>query len=238
MWWNEDDDILDIIGGAKERLLDADAPGAIADDEDDDTLLKAAEYFRVYEQALQGRRRHRFRRHGAAVASRPWSATRPTRRRHRRLRPPAGRRIPGRQSRPDPLIDHFVDAGVQLWAVGDDDQTLYAFRASDVRYILEFAQKYPSAAGACARPQLPLVARDRGGGQARDPQQPPAASDKDYKPTVTEPGEIVIRGYSTPEIEARQVAAAIASLLENGYAPSNWRCSTARERWACRSRPP
>lgn len=25
------------------------------------------------------------------------------------------------------LIDHFVNDGVRLWAVGDDDQTLYAF---------------------------------------------------------------------------------------------------------------
>jgi superfamily I DNA/RNA helicase len=35
-----------------------------------------------------------------------------------------------------------VAAGVKLWAVGDDDQTLYAFRAADVRFILDFAHKY------------------------------------------------------------------------------------------------
>jgi len=29
--------------------------------------------------------------------------------------------------------------------VGDDDQTLYAYRASDVRYILEFTKKYLAA---------------------------------------------------------------------------------------------
>src|SRR5215467_9196306 len=43
--------------------------------------------------------------------------------------------------------------------------------------------------------------------------------DKDYRPVLTEPGEIVIRGYSSPEIEARQVAAAIAELLGQGEAP-------------------
>jgi superfamily I DNA/RNA helicase len=43
------------------------------------------------------------------------------------------------------LIDHFVNDGVRLWAVGDDDRTLYAFRASDVRYILEFTKKFPAA---------------------------------------------------------------------------------------------
>ena len=34
---------------------------------------------------------------------------------------------------------------MKLWAVGDDDQTLYAFRASDVGYILGFTKKYPGA---------------------------------------------------------------------------------------------
>jgi DNA helicase-2/ATP-dependent DNA helicase PcrA len=40
------------------------------------------------------------------------------------------------------LVDRFVTAGVNLWAVGDDDQTLYAFRAADVRFILDFTDKY------------------------------------------------------------------------------------------------
>jgi hypothetical protein len=36
-------------------------------------------------------------------------------------------------------------SAVKLWAVGDDDQTLYAFRASDVRHILDFDAKYEGA---------------------------------------------------------------------------------------------
>ena len=43
------------------------------------------------------------------------------------------------------LIEHFVNDGVKLWVVGDDDQTLYAFRASDVRYVLEFSTTHPGA---------------------------------------------------------------------------------------------
>ena len=42
--------------------------------------------------------------------------------------------------------------------------------------------------------------------------------DKDYQPTLTEPGELVIRGYSSPEIEARQVGRAIAELTQCGCA--------------------
>jgi superfamily I DNA/RNA helicase len=52
MWWNEETDILDIIGGAKERLLDADGFAASID-RDDDALVEAVEYFRVYQQALR-----------------------------------------------------------------------------------------------------------------------------------------------------------------------------------------
>src|SRR5260370_8416267 len=43
------------------------------------------------------------------------------------------------------LIDRFVQTGRTLWVVGDDDQTLYAFRAADVRYTLDFPQKYRGA---------------------------------------------------------------------------------------------
>ena len=52
MWWNEETDILDIIGGAKERLLDA-ASFAAAIDPDDEVLVEAVKYFQVYEQALR-----------------------------------------------------------------------------------------------------------------------------------------------------------------------------------------
>jgi DNA helicase II / ATP-dependent DNA helicase PcrA len=52
MWWNEETDILDIIGGAKERLLDADSFAA-AIDPDDEVLVEAVKYFQVYQQALR-----------------------------------------------------------------------------------------------------------------------------------------------------------------------------------------
>src|SRR5229473_8345258 len=103
------------------------------------------------------------------------------------------------------LIDRFVRAGVNLWVVGDDDQTLYAFRAADVRFILDFPRKhqgaqvhvldrnYRSAAQIVAAAKR-LIANNR------------ARRDKNYKSVVVEAGEIAVRGYSAPEIEARQVA--------------------------------
>src|SRR5260370_5425337 len=52
MWWNEESDILDIIGGAKERLLDA-GDFAAGVDPGDELLVKAVDFFKVYEQALR-----------------------------------------------------------------------------------------------------------------------------------------------------------------------------------------
>src|ERR1700674_2695165 len=52
MWWNEEKDILDLIGGAKERLLDADGFAATID-RDDEVLHEAVKFFRVYQQALR-----------------------------------------------------------------------------------------------------------------------------------------------------------------------------------------
>ena len=40
---------------------------------------------------------------------------------------------------------HFRAGGVHLWAVGDDDQTLFTFRAADVRYTLDFQRRYRDA---------------------------------------------------------------------------------------------
>ena len=52
MWWNEETDILDIIAGAKERLLDAEGFAAEIDG-DNEVLANAVEFFRVYEERMR-----------------------------------------------------------------------------------------------------------------------------------------------------------------------------------------
>jgi len=211
MWWNEEVDILDIIAGAKERLQDAESFAA-AIDGSDEVLANAVEFFRVYERALDSA--------GAidfadmvpllvrAMARDTIYAEAITRAYDHLLVDEYQDINPGQVG----LIDHFVQAGVHLWAVGDDDQTLYAFRAANVRYTLDFLQKYRgglvhvlgrnyrSAARIVAAAKQ-LIANNR----ARRP--------KDYQPVMAEMGEIVIRGYGSPEIEARQVARGVARLL-------------------------
>ena len=70
------------------------------------------------------------------------------------------------------LIAHFVAAGVKLWAVGDDDQTLYAFRASDIRTILDFGRHHPGARIHTPRGQLPGRRCHRRCGEGADTPQP------------------------------------------------------------------
>jgi ATP-dependent DNA helicase UvrD/PcrA len=217
MWWNEDTDILDIIGGAKERLLDA-AGFAAGLDEDDEVLVRAVEFFRVYENALRSA--------GAidfadmvplmvrALDNNPQYAASITGAYAHVLVDEYQDINPGQVE----LIDRFVAAGVRLWAVGDDDQTLYAFRAADVRFILDFPRKYSGAQvhvldrNYRSAPQIVaaaqrLIANNR------------ARRRKDTKAVAAEAGEIVVRGYPTAEIEARQVARAVARLIERGHAP-------------------
>lgn len=115
------------------------------------------------------------------------------------------------------LIDHFVNDGVGLWAVGDDDQTLYSFRASDIRHILEFTTRYPAAATHVlnrnyrSSSEIVLAAK-------RLVRCNRARIDKDYQPVVAMPGELVIRGYPSPDIEARQVVGAVAELIKGAGA--------------------
>jgi DNA helicase-2/ATP-dependent DNA helicase PcrA len=217
MWWNEEDDILDIISGAKERLLDA-AGFAAEIDPSDEVLRRAVEFFRVYEGAL---------REAGAIdfADMVPLMVRTMERNHAYAAAITGAYDhvlvdeyqdinPGQIG----LIDRFVTAGANLWAVGDDDQTLYAFRAADVRFILNFPRRYRDA-------QVHLIDRNyRSATQIVEAANRLIAHNrvrraKAGRPVMAEAGEIVIRGYRTADIEARQVAKGIASLLKRGHSP-------------------
>ena len=194
MFWNEDDDILDIIGGAKERLLDARAFAA-AIDQSDDVMVEAARYFEVYEEALRAAGAIDFADMVPLVAN-------------AMARDEAYyRAIAGAYDHV--LVDEYQDVNpravetarslrarrVALWAVGDDDQTLYSFRASDVRHIIEFKRRHPDSAVHVLdrnyRAAAGLV------GAARQLiRNNKARVDKDYAPVTGTPGEVVIRGYA------------------------------------------
>lgn len=212
MWWNEERDILEIIGGAKERLLDA-AAFETTIDADDDVLTEAVKYFRVYEQTLSAAGAIDFTDMVPLVAR---AMTNSASYRHA-ITGGYDHVLVDEYQDVNPgqimLIDHFVNDGARLWAVGDDDQTLYSFRASEIRHILEFTKKYPSA----ATHVLDRNYRSASGivtASKRLIRCNRTRIDKDYQPAVTVPGELVIRGYPSPDIEARQVAQAIVELTK------------------------
>ncbi len=219
MWWNEEDDILDIISGAKERLLDAEAFAATIDNTNA-VMVEALRYFRLYQRVLRDAGAIDF----ADMISFVVKAMNDDDTYRDSVTGSYDHMLVDEYQDVNPgqikLIEHFVSAGVSLWAVGDDDQTLYSFRASDIRYILDFTKTYPKASihvltrNYRSSPNLVRAAkclirnnRDR--------------IDKDYQPVLTKTGELVIRGYPNPEIEARQVAHAIAELLSRGDAAAN-----------------
>jgi len=217
MFWNDEGDILDIIAGAKEQLLDARryAKGRARDDE---VGHRAAEFFTVYEEALQ------------AAGAIDFADMVPLLLKAMAANPAYGRSVAGAidhllvdeyqdinlgQHR---LIEHFRCAGVHLWAVGDDDQTLFTFRAADIRFTLDFKRRHrdavlhlldrnyrstPDIVAAAKR----LIARNRD------------RFKKDYGAVPDGPGTVAIRGYATPDIEVRQVTLAIAALIRDGVPP-------------------
>ena len=217
MWWNEDDDILDIIGGAKERLLDAETFAAEIDP-DDEVLARAVAFFKVYERALSiagaidfadmvprlVRGMDRNHDYAASITS---AYDHVLVDEYQDINP--GQAL---------LIDRFVQAGVKLWAVGDDDQTLYAFRAADVRYILEFTKKYRGAKVHVLDRNYRSIPQIVGAAQ-RLIKRNQLRCRKDYTPVITAPGELLIRGYRAADVEARQVALGIAQLISHGYRP-------------------
>src|SRR6516164_3816602 len=221
MWWNEDVDILDIIAGAKERLQNAESFAA-GIDPSDEVLVNAVQFFRVYEQALNSAGAIDFSDMVPLVVramSRDAGYSEAITGAYDHLLVDEYQDInPGQIE----LIDRFVQAGLHLWAVGDDDQTLYAFRAADVRYTLDFPHKYRGAhvhvldrnyrsAARIVAAAKQLIANNH------------ARRHKDYQPVIADAGEIVIRGYSSPEIEARQVARGVVKLLKH-HSPSLARC--------------
>ena len=214
MYWNDEGDILDIIAGAKEQLLDAQSyRRALA--RDDEAGHRAAEFFAVYEDAL---------REAGAI---DFADMVPLLLRAMGDNPAYGRAVAGAvdhllvdeyqdinlgQHR---LIEHFRGGGVHLWAVGDDDQTLFTFRAADIRYTLDFKRRHGDAVlhlldrnyrstPAIVAGAKRLIAKNRD------------RFTKDYGPALDAEGSVAIRGYSTPDAEVRQVVRAIQTLLQGG----------------------
>lgn len=104
--------------------------------------------------------------------------------------------------------------GAKICVVGDDDQTIYQWRGSDVRNIQEFAQRYPPVE------RIPLEENFRSSDGIVETartfiQQNPTRLPKEMKPTDAQPfevGDIVALSFADPDAEAQHIVQAINAL--------------------------
>jgi DNA helicase-2/ATP-dependent DNA helicase PcrA len=112
------------------------------------------------------------------------------------------------------VVEELHRLGAGICVVGDDDQTIYQWRGSDVRNILKFEERYPSVT------QVRLEENFRSSEAvvtiARDfIRQVLRRLPKEMKPTGAhgyEPGDITALPFDTPEGEARHIVQICKSL--------------------------
>lgn len=107
------------------------------------------------------------------------------------------------------IVSWLHDLGARLCVVGDDDQTIYQWRGSDVQNILTFADRYPEVE------KVPIEENFRSSDGVVLTAQPFIAQNasrlpKAMKPTGAqpyEPGDVVALSFDTPEQEAAHIVA-------------------------------
>ncbi|OAN46694.1 DNA helicase [Paramagnetospirillum marisnigri] len=137
---------LDVFGAYKDRLMDPAAALAEAKAKNDTDLLEAAQKYAAYQRALAEEGGFDF---GDLIMALVAAME---------AHPDYRARIAGFFDHL--LIDEYQDinpaqermlrllrsGGARLWAVGDDDQCLYAWRSADPAYILDFERAWPDPA--------------------------------------------------------------------------------------------
>jgi len=112
------------------------------------------------------------------------------------------------------IVKLLHDLGASICVVGDDDQTIYQWRGSDVRNILTFEKRYPKPKqirleeNFRSSPGIVETARDF---ISQNTERLPKA----MKPTdaqAYEPGDIVALAFDDPAAEAQHIVSAIKSL--------------------------
>ncbi len=106
------------------------------------------------------------------------------------------------------IVRSLHELGARICVVGDDDQTIYQWRGSDVENILTFAERYPSvdkvplednfrSSEGIVKTARPFIEKN----EARLSKAMKPKGDQTY-----ESGDIVALPFDTPEEEARHIA--------------------------------
>ncbi len=112
------------------------------------------------------------------------------------------------------IVWSLHELGAHICVVGDDDQTIYQWRGSDVENTLTFAKRYPDVE------QIPLEENFRSSDGIVETarvfiERNSSRLAKAMKPTGAQPyeaGDIVALSFSDPKAEARHIAEMIQSL--------------------------
>ena len=112
------------------------------------------------------------------------------------------------------IVWSLHEFGARVCVVGDDDQTIYQWRGSDIDNILTFADRYPGV------DQIPIEENFRSSDGIVETARPfieqnTARLEKVMKPTGSqpyEPGDIVARSFAIPAEEAQHIAASAQAL--------------------------
>lgn len=112
------------------------------------------------------------------------------------------------------IVWSLHELGARICVVGDDDQTIYQWRGSDVANILTFTDRYPKV------DQIPIEENFRSSDGIVETARPfieqnTARLRKAMKPTGAQPyqpGDIVALSFATPEEEARYIVTTAQAL--------------------------
>lgn len=112
------------------------------------------------------------------------------------------------------IVWSLHELGARICVVGDDDQTIYQWRGSDVANILTFEQRYPGVE------QIPLEENFRSSEGIVETarvfiEQNGARLAKAMKPTGVQPyetGDLVALSFADPDAEARHIVETIRAL--------------------------
>ena len=112
------------------------------------------------------------------------------------------------------IVRSLHDLGARLCVVGDDDQTIYQWRGSDVSQIMNFAQRYPDVdqirLNENFRSSPGVIQTARSFVEAIAARLPKAMRPAGTQ--ATDPGDIAALHFDTPEEEAQHIAATARGL--------------------------
>jgi DNA helicase-2/ATP-dependent DNA helicase PcrA len=216
-WDSDDGDLTDIIGRWKDSLMSPDEADAEAARKNNAILRNAAAHYAAYEEEMSRKGDLDFA-DLVAAATQIISES-------ETVRTYFAERLP------HVLVDEFQDVnrsqveflqaaascGTTVWAVADDDQSLYAWRGSRVRYTVSFREYFEGAKGYVLSVNYrcdPTIVAAANALIANNRQRvaKKLIPSKTHRPNVA----LRIRGFRTEREEASWIASAITKMRAAG----------------------